>query len=438
MAGDTVGSGETFDGGDAQIAPERSEPEAAPDYADPAAEAAAPAPDTADGDNPRDLADFEPETDDTDHEDTDASARPPSLAPAEVTDDNELDNADDAAARAREEADRQALPAEQTKARIENTDPSADPPPAPAAPPKPAADTDAEPPEDSISEQAPGADGDRSGDTQEDVTSDTAGAAVEDDEADRHTAPGNAAATVGHTAVEAEVEPPDQAIDEDTHDHVPAEGEGDLADVVEVDEVISEHEREAAADGRDKAPEIDLQELQDLMELIEPGSALILSQHDWAEGDDSWVSGRDAAGSGAGQSGQDNVVYPDFVPAAGAADNSQATSGERTAPVVLLNRDAVPADETSPPGDWIDEVLPEVAEDDLADTPQGARPYPPELVNYTDALMMQGDAGEEQAIQLLEHYDSTGQLPEWLIPQPAQSPETMNEALQEDATQPLF
>lgn len=448
MAGDSVGSGETFDGGDVDQVPDAAEPAAAPEYADPAAEADGAAAEPAAENSSGDMSDFEPGEEDRP---ADPPVREAPTAPASGGQDQRdggESELDDAAAKARETIEQEAVPAQDTQDQIDGTahDSGAGGPAAPA-------DTqhggDSEVPGESVSPPGPVAPAETAGQGEGTGDGDTIPApdgqapagdpADPEGGADGHDRQG-AAEAAGQAAVDGEVEGPGIGDDE---------GEP-VSDVDDVDKQISEHDRDLEANGNGVDPEVDLDELEELLKNIDLDTDLISSQHQWTEDDDSWEGSRDAARSGpmddlgdlgddldpTGTGVPDNVSYPPFAPAS--SDAGMAHDGGVAAPVVLLNRDGPPAPEAEPADNFDDALLPATRDFDTGDTPGGAREYPQELVDYTDGLMGQGETGEEAAIAALERYELTGQLPPELMPQQAVPDTSPDDGAPADDQIPLF
>lgn len=398
MSVDGTGSGETYDNGEEYRTADAVEPQQAPEYADPA-EAGTEVPDPAGEDTSGDLSDLEPEEQDDilptdDRRPADGAALAPATTdrqPRAETEDD-LNDADIAAEQARDIIGREAMPAEQTRAKIDgDSQETADPATEVAAAPEP------------------------------DVADE-----VDSDDQARQAA---AAEVAGHAAVDGAVEGP---------------GDGESATTSEVDDVdkqLSAHDQESADKGKAGMPDVDLDDVEAFLEHLDLDTDLIASQRGLVDGDDSWEHARDAAGSSDGdldaaeeaaaeaeEDRPNNVIHHPFGPQTEGdkADEDEAPNNGLRSPLVLVSRQMPSVPDVAPPGEIADNDPINIYEAQPGDSPGGAREYPQALVDYTDVLMGEGEAGEELAIAALERYELTGELPSILtpdIPQPAVSPE---------------
>jgi len=110
-------------------------------------------------------------------------------------------------------------------------------------------------------------------------------------------------------------------------------------DLDQWDKEIAEHEREARANGRGDPPPRDLEELEDLLDAMDPDSGMTASQRQPDEGDD-WERSRDASGATHTEDGPDNKVAspePQSIPVEGPVKLIDTDSQRHGADVVQMD-----------------------------------------------------------------------------------------------------
>lgn len=154
-----------------------------------------------------------------------------------------------------------------------------------------------------------------------------------------------------------------------------------------------------------------------------PGEAFGELEEDGGDVVDISYKDDDADLLGDGPDGSADVFYPTFGKSlAEAADTNEEHEGTRVATIHDIANETVPEEKVEAGNSFGEEI---------EDTPGAGRDYPIELLDITDVLMGQGEAGEAEAMRLLEEYDDSQSA--LVIPkQPASSEDGESDITQSD------